>query len=50
VLARYRIELHERQLVRRSALVLGGGVEVAGPGRGFELDLLAGAFGHGDSP
>jgi hypothetical protein len=40
MLARYRIELFLFQLLRHSALVLGGGIEVAGTGRGNKLDLV----------
>src|SRR5690348_3102257 len=47
VLARDRIVLLDLDLVGRGALVLGRGVEVAGAGRGFELDLFA---GHGSAP
>src|SRR5262249_10417647 len=46
VLARLGIVLPDLQLVGRGALVLGGGVEVAGAGGGFELDL----FAHGYLP
>src|ERR1700730_5910510 len=45
VLARQRVELAHFQLVGVQALVLGGHVEVAGSGRGQQLDLLA----HGGS-
>src|SRR5688500_7722918 len=41
VLARLRIVLLDLELVGRGALVLGGGVEMAGAGRGFELDFLS---------
>src|SRR6266571_3668034 len=41
VLARPGVVLLHLDLVGRAALVLGGGVELAGAGRGFELDLLA---------
>src|SRR3990170_2756790 len=41
VLARLGIVLLHLHLVGRGALVLGGGVEVAGAGRRFELDLVA---------
>src|SRR3954454_18226955 len=41
VLARLGIVLLDLDLIGRGALVLGGGIEVAGAGRGFELDLLA---------
>src|SRR6185369_17493885 len=43
MLPRLRIVLHDLDLVRRGALVLGGGVEVARAGGGLELDL----FTHG---
>src|SRR5439155_27332051 len=41
VLARPGVVLLHLDLVGRAALVLGGGVEMAGAGRGFELDFLA---------
>src|SRR5688572_5753039 len=46
VLARLGIVLLDLELVGRGALVLGRGVEVAGAGRRFELDL----FAHGYLP
>src|SRR5436190_24120890 len=46
VLARLGVVLLDLHLVGHRALVLGRGVEVAGAGRRFELDLLA----HGSAP
>lgn len=40
MLARYRIELFLFELLRRSAFVLGGGIEVAGTGRRNKLNLV----------
>src|SRR5919106_6343446 len=45
VLAGFGIVLLDLELVGRGALVLGRGVEVAGAGRGLELDL----FAHGQA-
>src|SRR5574337_469290 len=51
MLARLRVELHDRHLLGRGLLVLAGGVEVAGAGGRLQLDLLACAFGcHDESP
>src|SRR5687767_15989641 len=46
VLARLGIVFLDLELVGRGALVLGRGVEMAGAGRGLELDL----FAHGYFP
>src|SRR5918996_2096216 len=46
VLAGFGIVFLDLQLVGRGALVLGRGVEMAGAGRGLELDFLA----HGYFP
>src|SRR5687767_15798028 len=45
VLARLGIVFLDLQLVGRGALVLRGGIEVAGSGRGLELDF----FAHGQA-
>jgi stearoyl-CoA desaturase (delta-9 desaturase) len=51
MLASLRVELHDRHLLGHGLLVLAGGVEVTGAGRGFQLDLFASAFGcHGAAP
>jgi hypothetical protein len=51
MLASLGIELHDQHLFRHCLLVLGRGVEVASTRSGFQLDLVASAFGcHVISP
>eukprot|EP01041_Mallomonas_annulata_P015553 gene15553-32853_t len=45
VLASFGIKFLDQHLLGRGLLVFGGGVEVAGSSGGFQLDLLACAFG-----
>jgi hypothetical protein len=45
VLASLGVELHDQHLLGHRLLVLAGRVEVTGAGCGFQLDLLASAFG-----
>eukprot|EP00825_Cyclidium_porcatum_P005651 TRINITY_DN1276_c0_g1_i1.p1 TRINITY_DN1276_c0_g1~~TRINITY_DN1276_c0_g1_i1.p1 ORF type:complete len:146 (-),score=14.48 TRINITY_DN1276_c0_g1_i1:4-441(-) len=46
MLTSLRVVLHELQLFRRRALVLGGGIEVPGASCRFQLDFFATAFSH----
>jgi hypothetical protein len=51
MLASLGIKFHDRHFLGHGFLVLAGGVEVTGTGRGFQLDLFASAFGgHGAAP